>query len=694
MVGCISMVVIADKPRATQSLQSSLREMQNDTSSYDEYKKRVSENYAKQRKEMIERYIAYRDSVLKEFVDALGKDWEEETSDKPLPMPVDNSVPPEIIKDEPEVAPTPEPAPEPKKEVTPAPEPKKKVTPAPEPKKEVTPAPEPKKEVTPAPEPKKEVTPAPEPKKEVTPAPEPKKEVTPAPEPKKEVTPAPKPKKEVTPAPEPKKEVTPAPEPKQEPKAEPKAEPKKDVKKDSKKDSKKGSKNDKKKGSKAESKKEPKAEPKVEPKPQPKQEPKAEPKPSKPRNNGSIAGVGRIKIDEVIEVPSIKARVQPKPFVPVIIPEGTTVAKKCEFDFFGSHIAIAIDDDCRFKLESNTNQGVSKAVGTLAKNDKYTVVLQDCLDARDKLKLNDWAYYSMLIKLGETFFGGKCNEATLLSAYLYCMSGYQMRFAFDRSTRKLLILVACDQLVSGAPYCRYDGVKFFIFSNEANSGSIELEWCTYALPKEKAMSLWMKDEPQFADDARLVKHRPYQAAQPVAYKVNKNLIDFYDTYPVPSTDGDEYSRWIYYAQTPMSENAQATVYPELRKQLAGKSTFEQLRTIMYFIEGYRYGYDDEVWGHDRAFFPDETLFYPMSDCEDHAILLSRLVRDLMGLPTALVYYPGHLAAAVCVDEDIPGDYLVTGNTKYLVCDPTIYYGDPGKTMTQMMGKPAKLILIK
>lgn len=650
MVGCISMVVIADKPRATQSLRSSLREMQNDTSSYDEYKKRVSENYAKQRKEMIERYIAYRDSVLKEFVDALGKDWEEETSDKPLPMPVDNSVPPEIIKDEPEVAPTPEPAPEPKKEVTPAPEPKKEVTPAPEPKKEVTPAPEPKKEVTPAPEPKKEVTPAPEPKKEVTPAPEPKKEVTPAPEPKKE----------------------------------PKAEPKKDVKKDKKKDSTK----DKKKGSKA------KPQPKAEPKPQPKQEPKAEPKPSKPRNNGSIAGVGRIKIDEVIEVPSIKARVQPKPFVPVIIPEGTTVAKKCEFDFFGSHIAIAIDDDCRFKLESNTNQGVSKAVGALAKNDKYTVVLQDCLDAREKLKLNDWAYYSMLIKLGETFFGGKCNEATLLSAYLYCMSGYQMRFAFDRSTRKLLILVACDQLVSGAPYCRYDGVKFFIFSNEANSGSIELEWCTYALPKEKAMSLWMKDEPQFADDARLVKHRPYQAAQPVAYKVNKNLIDFYDTYPVPSTDGDEYSRWIYYAQTPMSENAQATVYPELRKQLAGKSTFEQLRTIMYFIEGYRYGYDDEVWGHDRAFFPDETLFYPMSDCEDHAILLSRLVRDLMGLPTALVYYPGHLAAAVCVDEDIPGDYLVTGNTKYLVCDPTIYYGDPGKTMTQMMGKPAKLILIK
>ncbi|MGN1245382.1 MAG: hypothetical protein ACI4UN_01985, partial [Muribaculaceae bacterium] len=84
MVCCISMVVIADKPRATQSLRSSLREMQNDTSSYEEYKKRVSDNYAKQRKEMIDRYIAYRDSVIKEFVAALGDKWEDEQSDKPL----------------------------------------------------------------------------------------------------------------------------------------------------------------------------------------------------------------------------------------------------------------------------------------------------------------------------------------------------------------------------------------------------------------------------------------------------------------------------------------------------------------------------------------------------------------------------------------------------------------------------------
>ena len=68
---------------------------------------------------------------------------------------------------------------------------------------------------------------------------------------------------------------------------------------------------------------------------------------------------------------------------------------------------------------------------------------------------------------------------------------------------------------------------------------------------------------------------------------------------------------------------------------------------MKFVETFEYKLDSEMWGvADRAFFPDETLHYPYRDCEDGAILFTRLVRDLLGLPSALVYYPGHLAAAV------------------------------------------------
>lgn len=84
---------------------------------------------------------------------------------------------------------------------------------------------------------------------------------------------------------------------------------------------------------------------------------------------------------------------------------------------------------------------------------------------------------------------------------------------------------------------------------------------------------------------------------------------------------------------------------------------------------------DVVWGQDRAFFAEETLYYPYCDCEDRSILFSRLVRDLVGLDVALVYYPGHLATAVRFNEAVEGEGLIINGDKFIVCDPT-YIGAP------------------
>ena len=106
-----------------------------------------------------------------------------------------------------------------------------------------------------------------------------------------------------------------------------------------------------------------------------------------------------------------------------------------------------------------------------------------------------------------------------------------------------------------------------------------------------------------------------------------------------------------------------------------------------------YEYDDIVWGGDRAFFADETLYYPYADCEDRAVLFSRLVRDLLGLEVVLLYYPGHLATAVAFSEEVAGDYLVFDNQRYIVCDPT-YIGAPvGRTMPNMNNQEAQIIVL-
>lgn len=69
-----------------------------------------------------------------------------------------------------------------------------------------------------------------------------------------------------------------------------------------------------------------------------------------------------------------------------------------------------------------------------------------------------------------------------------------------------------------------------------------------------------------------------------------------------------------------------------------------------------------------------------------------MIRDLLGLDAILLYYPGHIAAAVEFSEDIPGDYLILdGGRRFLVCDPTYINATIGMTMPGMDNASAVVI---
>ena len=149
------------------------------------------------------------------------------------------------------------------------------------------------------------------------------------------------------------------------------------------------------------------------------------------------------------------------------------------------------------------------------------------------------------------------------------------------------------------------------------------------------------------------------------------------------------------ANKPLDGVAKDELYPAMREKLKGLSQKEAMERLLNWVQtAFVYEYDDKVWGDDRAFFPEETLYYPYCDCEDRSILLSRLVRDLLGLKAILIYYPGHLAMAVGFTEDVKGDYILLQGKKYVVCDPT-YIGAPvGVTMEGMDNEKAKVILLE
>ena len=299
----------------------------------------------------------------------------------------------------------------------------------------------------------------------------------------------------------------------------------------------------------------------------------------------------------------------------------------------------------------------------------------------------------MLKEVSSTLCGGDTNEATLLMAMLYSLSGYKMRLAL--ADAKLLLLVCTQFYLYDHQSCMIDGSSYYLM--EGNYENVYI--CQANFPREQEMSLVMRESPRFtmeSSEERTIASTVYPEIQ-ASVSVNKNLMDFYGSYPTSYFNNEFMTRWAMYANIEMQPEVREKLYPQLKTLIQGKSQRDAVGRILRWIQtGFEYEYDDTVWGHDRAFFAEESLFYPYIDCEDRSILFTRLIRDIMGLKCALVYYPGHLASAVCFTEEVEGDHIDVGGDRFVVCDPTIMgHGAPvGWTMRGMDNSSATVIVLE
>ncbi|MBR3478957.1 MAG: hypothetical protein IKH43_07640 [Bacteroidaceae bacterium] len=393
------------------------------------------------------------------------------------------------------------------------------------------------------------------------------------------------------------------------------------------------------------------------------------------------------------EVEKMQGKKRPKPATPkkveetkeqpiqeVKIPKSQTQFASMPFTFFGTEMSVRIDESRRLYLGKVTPDNVADLILNQLSTKYYDNTIVDCLALREKYNLCDWAYLLLLQTISDTFCGKDTKESALLTGYIYCQSGYKIRFATDATRDNLYLLVGSRHFIYGKSPWMLDG-DFYYPVLETTPTSLLI--CEAAYPQEQKLSLFIPTTPHFTEEwneEREVASQRYPEVK-IHVKVNQNLMNFYETYPSSRIGDDFTTRWVMYANTPMQEDIKNQIYPELSKALQGKSPVEKVERILNLIQtGLEYGYDDVVWGGDRAFFSEETLNYPLCDCEDRSILFTRLVRDLVGLKCALIYYPGHLAAAVHFDEEVGGVRYMLDNVPYVVCDATYIGASVGMQM--------------
>lgn len=402
-----------------------------------------------------------------------------------------------------------------------------------------------------------------------------------------------------------------------------------------------------------------------------------------PRQDKNKKQAKEILIENVVS--PILSLPQPKPISPIY--ENDKVEEKnFSFSYMGTTCEVRLPKDLNIRMSGCESCMIATIWKQLATNAMDNTI-RDFLALRLKMQLCDWAYLNLIDTFAKAFCGHG-NEAVIMAAFIYSQSGYKMRLG--RDCEKLYLLYGSKHGIYEKGYIVIEGINYYPLDDKVE----RMEISDFSFPQEQSMSLYIENAQKFTIRPSAIRKLASEQYHDVAIdsQVNLNLIQFYNTYPSSEVNGNFMTCWKMYADTPMDESVSQMLYPDIKNKIEGLSDVQAVNQILNWVQtAFQYEYDDKVWGHDRAFFAEETLYYPYCDCEDRAILFTRLVRDLLGLKCILVYYPGHLASAVCLKQQVNGDYISLDGDVYTICDPT-YIGAPvGITMPEMDNRSAKVI---
>lgn len=173
-------------------------------------------------------------------------------------------------------------------------------------------------------------------------------------------------------------------------------------------------------------------------------------------------------------------------------------------------------------------------------------------------------------------------------------------------------------------------------------------------------------------------------------KIPTTAYEYYKT-----VDRKKIRNYSYYVTDPTDDEYLAGL-AEKFKEAAEKEKYSDLdmvKNIIFFVQNLNYVYDKVGTGYDEyPKFPLETLADEGGDCEDSAILLASLLREL-GYGAVLIQFPEHMAVGVKGEESIPGSYYEVDGARYYYVETTSTGWGIGDVPEQMKNQPAKILTL-
>lgn len=376
---------------------------------------------------------------------------------------------------------------------------------------------------------------------------------------------------------------------------------------------------------------------------------------------------------------------------------GVVSGSSVVLDFYGTKATLPFSTKLALQSRGAKESDVAAYFKSIAKFPTETKTLWQAIKKQSQaFGLNEWGDFCLLRMVAEAALNN-VNDRVLFCFYmLRNEGGYKVKLARGRDSGKLTLLLALDNKKEVYSYIYFTfkennrSVKYYSVygGGNAKESIYSYDFCE----QESALRQMRLD---FDCTLRIGSCNKYRTLK--VKKLGLEIRIPYSTSHLAFLNDVPMTVFPIYFSSPLSIEAQRALEAKFGALKQKYSQTEIVAILLNFVQtAFAYKTDEDQFGYEKYFYPEEVLGYSYSDCEDRSALFSWLVKTYAGADVIGLQYEGHVATAVCLGDGVSlkGDVFPFAGKKYYVCDPTYINASIGMTMPQFKGKMPKVINLR
>lgn len=370
--------------------------------------------------------------------------------------------------------------------------------------------------------------------------------------------------------------------------------------------------------------------------------------------------------------------------------DGTNQNEVVSINFYGRSLKFTVPMGLRIKASGTKERHIAKYHEAMRESNTSSILNKQLDDAVSHMGLNEWGYFSLLRAISEKLFSN-ANDRVLFSFFMLHSHGFKARVGRGKSSEQLLLLLALDNSkeVYSKIFFRIKGTKFYVVYGNGKKGESVYSYDENADDsglKEIGLDFTKTLNIASCDKSRTLHFG--KVDQDIELPYSTSHLRYYDEIPT--------TVFPIYFKTPVSseaEQALAQTFSTLGKRY---NKVQMVDIMLNFVQtAFAYKIDEQQFGREKYFFPEEVIGYPFSDCEDRSALFAWLVRRFVEYDVIGVLYDDHLATAVCFGNDaqLQGKSVDFNGKRYFVCDPTYSNAAIGTVLPKFVNAKYEIVKI-